>query len=139
LSKRNDMLQVVTTPAALNLVMGRGCARFVGTVDARVAKSITHGSWAWSGCLLACVGGLAASNVHLSNSTSVGLLWSSDSTPIQMQDVGSDGPNYLLIDLVAGMRRVDGNSGSVHQRTDFAVVDWMAVCHAQVFRIHTRY
>ena len=131
------MLQVVTTPAALNLVMGRGCARFVGTVDARVAKSITHGSWAWSGCLLACVGGLAASNVHLSDSTSVALLWSSDSTPIQTQDVGSDEPNYLLIDLVAGMRRVDGNSGSVHHRTDFAVADWMAVCHAQVFRIHT--
>ena len=122
---------------------GRGCARGVGTVDARVGQPIGHRSWAQSGCLSACVGGLVTSNVHLSNSTSVALLWPSDSTPIQMQDVGSDEPKSMLVDLVAGMRRcwevLGIPSRCIKKSTDIAVVNWMAVCHAKVLRAHTRY
>ena len=69
--------------------------------------------------------GLVTSNVHLSKSISVALLWSSDSTPIETQDVGSDEPNYMFIDLVAGMRRVAGYSGSVHQvQTSQLRIEW---------------
>ena len=110
----------------------------MGTVDSQV--EVDHPRIVGlEGCLLAYVGGLAAANMHHSNSTSIALLWSSDSAPIQTQDVDSEEQGHLLIDLVAGMRRVHGNSGSVHQSTHFHVGDWVAVCHSQVFRIQTRH